>query len=215
MSSNNHSHHLECINTHKRGCGRLFVISAPSGAGKSTLCNAVRQHFPNICYSISFTTRPPRPNEKNGEDYIFVDQKEFTQGINKNRWAEWAMVHGNYYGTSVKDIDHALSAGKDILLDIDVQGASQIIRRYPHSITIFIMPPNMKELRRRLEERGTESAKTISIRMQNAMKEMDQRKMYKYTIVNDCLNDSIAKLFTIIETAAPNMESSINTGGKI
>jgi guanylate kinase len=166
-------------------------------------------------YSVSCTTRSPRPNEKNGEDYIFIDQTEFIQGIYKNRWAEWAIVHDNYYGTSAEDIDRTLSAGKDILLDIDVQGAAQIIQRYPNSITIFIMPPNMKELRRRIEARGTESAQTISTRMQNAIKEIDQRKMYKYIIVNDCLNDSIAELFAIIEKAVPNMEFCVRKGDKI
>lgn len=215
MSQNNHPRRLKCTNNPKRSGGRLFVISAPSGAGKSTLCKAARRHFPNMLYSVSFTTRSPRSNEKNGEDYIFIDKTEFIQGINKNRWAEWAIVHDNYYGTSAKDIDRTLSAGKDILLDIDVQGAGQIIQRYPNSITIFIMPPNMKELRRRLEARGTESAQTISTRMQNAVKEIDQRKMYKYIIVNDCLNDSIAELFAIIEKAVPNMEFCVRKGAKI
>jgi len=215
MSQNNNSHHLKRTNNLKRGSGRLFVISAPSGAGKSTLCKAVRQHFSDMLYSVSFTTRPPRPNEINGKDYIFIDQKEFIQGINENRWAEWAIVHDNYYGTSAKDIDRGLLAGKDILLDIDVQGANQIIQRYPNSITIFIMPPDMKELRRRLEVRGTDSAQTISIRMQNAVKEINQRKMYKYIIINDCLSDSIAELFAIIEKAAPNMIFSASKGDRI
>jgi guanylate kinase len=215
MSHKNNSHNLEHIHKPLSQCGRLIVISAPSGAGKSTLCRALRQHFPNMLYSVSYTTRPPRPDEKDGKDYIFINQKEFIERINENRWAEWAIVHDNYYGTSAEDIDHGLQSGKDILLDIDVQGASQIIKRYPDSITIFIMPPDMKELRRRLEARGTDSSQTISIRMENAVKEIDQRKMYKYIIVNDRLEDSIAALLAIIKPSRSNMKLSAVKGDGI
>ena len=182
--------------------GSLFVISAPSGAGKSTLCKAALQSLPDLRYSISYTTRSPRSGEKNGVDYVFIDQKEFVEGIKENRWAEWAMVHDNYYGTSAKDIDRELSAGKNILLDIDVQGAQQIIQRYPNAITIFIMPPDMDELKRRLTFRGTEDAQTISKRLQNAVKEMEQHKMYQYIIVNDHLEAAISKLLAIINKTA-------------
>ena len=184
--------------------GSLFVISAPSGAGKSTLCKAALQSLPDLRYSISYTTRSPRSGEKNGVDYVFIDQKEFVEGIKENRWAEWAMVHDNYYGTSAKDIDRELSAGKNILLDIDVQGAQQIIQRYPNAITIFIMPPDMKELERRLTSRGTDSAQVISKRLKNAVKEMAQHKMYQYIIVNDQLEASISELLTIINKTASN-----------
>jgi guanylate kinase len=186
----------------KKVNGSLLVISAPSGAGKSTLCKAARKYFPDLCYSISYTTRSPRSDEKNGVDYIFIDQKEFVEGIHANRWAEWAVVHDNYYGTNAKDIDRGLSAGKNILLDIDVQGAHQIIQRYPNAITIFIMPPDMDELKRRLTFRGTEDAQTISKRLQNAVKEMEQHKMYQYIIVNDHLEAAISKLLAIINKTA-------------
>ena len=186
----------------KKVTGSLFVISAPSGAGKSTLCKAARKYFPDLRYSISYTTRSPRSDEKNGVDYVFIDQKEFMEGIKENRWAEWAIVHDNYYGTNAKDIDRGLSAGKNILLDIDVQGAHQIIQRYPNAITIFIMPPDMKELERRLTSRGTDSVREISKRLQNAVKEMEQHKMYQYIIVNDHLETSISKLLAIIHKTA-------------
>lgn len=181
--------------------GRLFVISAPSGAGKSTLCRAVRRHFPAMRYSVSRTTRKPRPDEKDGVDYIFISKEAFEQGIKENRWAEWARVHDNYYGTSAEDINRGLDGGKDILLDIDVQGARQIVRRYPGAVTIFIMPPSMEELKRRLEKRATDSAETISKRMRNAVEEINQRKQYRHIIVNDRLDESISKLCDIIAQA--------------
>lgn len=181
--------------------GRLFIISAPSGAGKSTLCQAVRKHFPDMLYSVSYTTRPPRAGEKNGVDYFFISREDFRLGIGENRWAEWADVHDNYYGTCAEDIDRGISAGKNILLDIDVQGARQIVRRYPDAVTIFIMPPSMEELRRRLESRGTDSAETISKRMNNAVAEIGHRAEYRHIVVNDRLDDSISRLRTIIEQA--------------
>lgn len=183
--------------------GRLFVISAPSGAGKSTLCKAVRRHFPDMVYSISRTTRKPRPGEKDGVDYIFISQEDFVQGIAENRWAEWAKVHDNYYGTSAEDIDRNLRMGKKILLDIDVQGARQIVQRYPDAVTIFILPPSMEELKRRLEKRATDSAETISKRMHNAVEEINQRNHYRHLIVNDRLEESIPKLLAVIEQAGP------------
>jgi guanylate kinase len=186
----------------KKVKGILFVISAPSGAGKSTLCKAALQYFPDLRYSISYTTRSPRSDEKNGVDYVFIDQIEFMEGIHTNRWAEWAVVHDNYYGTNAKDIDRGLLAGQNILLDIDVQGAHQILQRYPNAITIFIMPPDMKELERRLTSRGTDDAQTISKRLQNAVKEMEQHKMYQYIIVNDHLETAISKLLAIINETA-------------
>ncbi|MGD9210754.1 MAG: guanylate kinase [Desulfobacteraceae bacterium] len=185
--------------TPNMGC--LFVISAPSGAGKSTLCEAVRHHFPDMLYSISRTTRSPRPGEKDGVDYIFISEDEFIQGIKANLWAEWAKVHDNYYGTSAADIDQGLAAGKDILLDIDVQGARQIVKRYPHAVTIFIMPPSLEELQRRLESRATDNTDAISKRLSNAVVEMKQRQKYHHIIVNDVLNESIARLLSVIRQA--------------
>ncbi|RLC31683.1 MAG: guanylate kinase, partial [Deltaproteobacteria bacterium] len=120
--------------------GSIFIISAPSGAGKTTLCNALLNKFPDLHYSISHTTRKPRTGESDGVDYFFITSHEFKQNIENGTWAEWAQVHDHFYGTSAQFIDHHLSEGKDILLDIDVNGASQIMNRYPDSITIFIMP---------------------------------------------------------------------------
>ncbi len=180
--------------------GHLFIISAPSGAGKSTLCRAVLDHFSNLLYSISHTTRPPRKGEHNGVDYYFIPKDEFEKGITHRQWAEWAEVHGNYYGTSAKFLDRELSAGRDILLDIDVQGMRQILERYPDGITIFIMPPSLEILKQRLEIRGTDSPEVIAVRLDNAQKEMAQKHIYRHIVTNARLPDTTAEMIAIIES---------------
>jgi guanylate kinase len=179
--------------------GHLFIISAPSGGGKTTLSKAVVNRFKDILYSVSYTTRSPRNSEQDGVDYYFIPQKEFKDRVASGYWAEWAKVHGNYYGTSGEFLEKGLASGRDILLDIDVQGTLQILRKYPDSITIFIMPPSLETLRKRLEMRRTESRETIKRRLLTAEKEMAQKGLYRYVIVNDQLSVSIEKLITIIE----------------
>jgi len=179
--------------------GRLFIISAPSGGGKTTLSKALLNRFNDILYSVSYTTRPPRKGERNGVDYYFIQKKDFEKKIESGHWAEWAEVHGNYYGTSAGFINRGLASGRDILLDIDVQGTLQILENYPDSVTIFIMPPSLETLRKRLEMRRTESRGTIKRRLLTAEKEMAQKSIYRYIIVNDQLSISIEKLIAIIE----------------
>jgi guanylate kinase len=178
--------------------GLLFVISAPSGAGKTTLCNSVRSDFPDLLYSVSYTTRKPRSGEREGIDYLFISAKAFKERIRQDRWAEWAEVHGNLYGTSADVIDEGLCAGRDILLDIDVQGTIQILARYPECVTIFIMPPDMETLRRRLESRGTDDREEIARRLKNAEKEIARRGLYRHVILNDRLNEAQEELKTLI-----------------
>ena len=178
--------------------GHLIVVSAPSGAGKTTLCKALLKHYPDIVYSISTTTRRPRKGEKNGVDYHFMDKERFIEKLNDHCWAEWAQVHDNYYGTSAAFLDQTLDAGRDILLDIDVQGARQIRERYPDAITVFIMPPSLKVLRERLEKRGTDSRETIEKRMRNAQEEMLNKEVYRHVIVNDQLAVAKKKLIDIV-----------------
>jgi len=178
--------------------GKLIIISAPSGAGKTTLCDAVIRHFDNLVYSISYTTRAPRHDEKEGEAYFFISEHEFKKHIKNNGWAEWAKVHDHYYGTHASFINENLSSGRDILLDIDVQGAEQIVQRYPESITIFIMPPSFDVLRSRLESRGTDSTAAIENRLENALKEIDKKGMYQHIIVNDDLEKTINELISIL-----------------
>ena len=179
--------------------GRLFIISAPSGGGKTTLSKALVNRFNDILYSVSYTTRPPRKGELYGVDYYFIQKKDFEKRIERGHWAEWAEVHGNYYGTSAGFLDKGLASGRDILLDIDVQGTLRILENYPDSVTIFIMPPSLETLRKRLEMRRTESRGTIKRRLLTAEKEMAQKGLYRYVIVNDRLSVSIEKLIAIIE----------------
>jgi guanylate kinase len=177
--------------------GRLFVVSAPSGAGKTTLCNAVRRRCKDLAYSVSYTTRAPRPGERHGQDYFFISTEEFETGIAQARWAEWARVHGNLYGTSARWISETLHLGRDILLDIDVQGARQILQRFPEAITIFIRPPSLEVLRQRLLQRGTEDRDAIDLRLANARSEMAQQQFYHHVLVNDDLQTATRELIEL------------------
>ena len=182
-----------------RNRGHLFIISAPSGAGKTTLAKAALKRHANLLYSVSYTTRKPRVTEQNGVDYHFISKQDFEKGIKKGYWAEWAEVYGNYYGTSGQFIDDGLLSGRDILLDIDVQGTIQILKKYPDSITIFILPPSMKTLKKRLEARGTDSRQVIESRLVYARNEMAQKDLYRHTIVNDRLSKAIEELSAILK----------------
>jgi guanylate kinase len=178
--------------------GHVFILSAPSGAGKTTLRRAVIERFPDIHYSVSFTTRPHRAGEVDGRDYHFISTAEFEEGIRSGRWAEWAQVHENFYGTSAKVLEQTLAAGRDILLDIDVQGARQILRRFPESVTIFIIPPSLDILEARLRARGTDAAEAIRIRLRNAAGEMAQKERYRHVIINDDLATAVQEMAAII-----------------
>jgi guanylate kinase len=177
----------------------LYIVSAPSGAGKTTLCDAALRHFKDLSYSVSYTTRSPRKGEIHGKDYFFVSKSEFEAGIRSGRWAEWAQVHGHFYGTSVQQIRDSLNAGRDILMDIDVQGARQMVARFPAAVTIFIMPSSEKELNRRLQIRGTDDQQTIALRLANARKEMTQKDKYRHIIVNDDLSKATDQFVDLIE----------------
>jgi len=182
----------------KHRIGHLFVVSAPSGAGKTTLCKALRSVYTDIQYSVSHTTRKPRQGEKEGVDYFFIDTETFLDMRQRDCWAEWADVHGHYYGTSAENLDQALSDGFDILLDIDVQGAIQILERYPQAVTIFIMAPSLDMLKQRLSKRGTEDPQTIEKRLRNAEKEIARKSMYRHVIVNDELSTAIDTFIHIV-----------------
>lgn len=181
--------------------GRLIIISAPSGGGKTTLCHALRRRMPDLGYSVSFTTRPPRPGEQDGVDYHFIDVDEFEKGIAEKRWAEWAVVHGNLYGTSAEYLQRALADGQDILLDIDTEGTRQLLAHFPDSLTIFIEPPSMKVLAQRLAGRGTDDPETVVRRLRDAEKEMAQRGMYRHRIVNGRLDETLETLTALVAKA--------------
>jgi guanylate kinase len=176
---------------------KLYIISGPSGAGKSTLCKKLLEKYPNIIFSVSYTTRKPRPLETEGKDYFFINKKEFVSGIKENRWLEWANVHDNYYGTCANFVKKQLEKNS-ILFDIDTQGAEQIIKKYPNAVAIFIMPPSDAELENRLKKRGADNAEAIKKRLFNAKKEIEKKNMYKHIIINNNLDKAFEQLCNII-----------------
>ena len=188
------------METMAKANGNLFVISAPSGAGKTTLCARLLEHYPDIQYSISYTTRSPRPNEKNGEDYYFITKEDFLEKQHQDYWAEWARVHDHFYGTSTDLLTNRLVKGHDVLMDIDVQGAIQIRDRFTEAITIFIMPPSMEVLQQRLNRRGTDNQAIIEKRLKNAIREIEQKDLYRHVIVNDDLEIATNELIGIVQS---------------
>lgn len=188
------------------GRGRLFIISAPSGTGKTTLCSAVLNRFPDMLYSVSYTTRKPRNGEQNGIEYHFVKKRDFKDKIEDGQWAEWAEVHGNYYGTSAEFLDKGLDSGRDIILDIDVQGTIRLLEQYPEAVTIFVMPPSIEELKRRLELRNTDSSEVIARRLENAILEMAKKDLYLHVIINDQLHKAIEQLIAVLENYRSNAQ---------
>ena len=186
----------------------LLVVSAPSGAGKSSLCKRLMEKFPRMTYSISCTTRAPRGGEQNGVHYHFLSEAEFTARIAAGEFLEHALVHGNRYGTLKKTVHDALAQGRDIIMDIDVQGAQQIRRACAAMraddpirqsfVDIFIAPPSTEELRRRLCGRATDSAEVIERRMRNAADEMKHQPHYQHTVINDVFENAADELAEII-----------------
>ena len=178
---------------------KLIVISAPSGTGKTTLCQKLLEEIKTLRLSVSCTTRPPRGKEKHGVEYFFLSKPEFEAKIAENRFAEWALVHDNYYGTSKDFIESCFSQGHSVLLDIDVQGADSLKKEYSHdTFTAFIMPPSMEELEKRLRNRGTDSEQTIQKRMKNAAKEISKKDEFDLVIVNDHFDRAYRELKTAV-----------------
>ena len=177
----------------------LLIVSSPSGAGKTTLTRRLLQEFSEFRFSVSHTTRRPRANEVDGQDYHFIDEKSFRQIIDENGFAEWAEVHGNLYGTSITEIDLARAAGKSgVLFDVDYQGARQIKEKFPHAIGVFILPPSMEELRRRLDGRGSDDADSRRLRFDRAREEIGHYPFFDYMIVNDELQRALTELRGIV-----------------
>ena len=170
--------------------GIALVVSAPSGAGKSTLIHKLLEEFPRFSYSISCTTRAPREGEVDGRDYHFLSMDEFVKRRRENYFAEWAEVHGNCYGTPLEPARASIAAGQDLIFDIDVQGAAQLKRTLADALFLFILPPSLAELERRLRNRGTDSEETIQKRLHNATHEMEEAHWYDALIVNDDLEQA-------------------------
>lgn len=178
--------------------GILFVVSAPSGAGKTSLCRELIDTFPEIGQSVSFTTRSMRTGERNGVDYHFVDHSVFERMIEANQFAEWAQVHGNLYGTALKTLEQAADQGIDLLLDIDYQGAAQLKKNYKQGVFVFILPPDLGELERRLRSRKTDIDEVIRRRLEVAREEIAQAVWYDYLVVNDDLTSAVDKIKSIV-----------------
>ena len=178
--------------------GKLFVVSAPSGAGKSTLCQRLIKSTPGLKLSVSYTTRERRKGERNNVHYTFVNESMFKRMIKKGDFAEWAVVHGNLYGTSLSRLRELNKKGYDIILDIDIHGAMQIKKSYENAEYIFILPPSMSVLKKRLLGRNTDSGETIAKRLKNAREEIRHYKDYDYVIKNDILDKAYREFESII-----------------
>lgn len=178
--------------------GNLIIISSPSGGGKGTLIKEILKIVPNIGYSVSYTTRQMRDGEENGRDYFFVSRAEFSGLIEKEEFLEFAEVHGNLYGTSIKQIEKEISNGNDVILEIDVQGAESVRRKMPDSVGIFILPPSFEVLRNRLISRATEKREDLSLRLRNSIKEVRQYEYFDYVVINDEVTRATADLQNII-----------------
>jgi len=178
--------------------GILFIITGPSGAGKTSILKRVMKEVENLEFSVSYTTRPRRPGEVDGRDYFFVDEKRFKKMVEEGEFLEWAIVHGYYYGTSKKFIDERLEKNGDLLLDIDVQGALNVKRMDLDMVSVFIAPPSLEDLEKRLRKRGTDSEYDLKRRLEDAKWELSKISEFEYLIVNDFLEKSVEKLKAII-----------------
>jgi guanylate kinase len=178
--------------------GFLFVITAPSGTGKTTIINIVRKNIGGIGYCVSHTTRKPREGEVNGLHYYFVDRAEFERMIEAHEFVEWALVYDHLYGTSISSINRELSSAKGLLMDLDIQGAKEIKRRFPESRSIFILPPSMEILKERLKKRPTDKEIDIDLRMKKAVGEIQGCRDYDFIVLNDDLNQAAREIEAII-----------------
>lgn len=178
--------------------GDLIVISGPSGCGKGTIAKKLKETNKSVWYSISMTSRSPRPGEENGIDYFFVTREEFENRVKEGKLLEWAEYNGNYYGTPKDKLDEMRNKGYDVFLEIEIQGALQIKELITDALFIFIMPPSMDELYRRLESRGTETKEKVLARFKTAYKEINEVKKYNYVVVNDEVDKAVEKINAIL-----------------
>jgi len=178
--------------------GTVYIVSAPSGSGKTTIINAVLDKRPDIYFSVSATTRKPRPGEVDGREYSFITKKEFKRMIDAGEFIEYANYAGNYYGSPLLPIKHSIENGIDVLLDIEIQGFRQIKEKLPEAVSIFIMPPSLEELERRLRGRGTDSDEKIAARLKVAAVEINEAVKYDHVVVNDTVERAVSEFLDII-----------------
>lgn len=179
--------------------GRLFVLSGPAGAGKGTILAEVFRQVDNLVYSVSCTTREPRPGETDGKDYYFISEEEFRNAVDEGQFLEWAPVHGKRYGTRRAAVEESLEKGVDVILEIDVQGAMQVKEKMPEAVMVFIRPPSFEALICRLRARGTETTRQLEIRIENAKRELAEADKYEHRIINDKLADAVRDFVEIIK----------------
>lgn len=196
--------------------GKLFVFAAPSGAGKTTLVHAVVRKHPELRFSISYTTRAPRKNEADGVDYLFVDEQEFLRLRDAGEMLEFAQVFDNFYATSRSQVEKHLADDRDVILEIDWQGARQVRESMPECVSVFILPPSVDELERRLRDRRTDSPEVIARRLNDALSDMSHWDEFDYVIINDDLNRAIADLEAVLagrgeasSTANPELQQAV------
>ena len=182
----------------EKGVGLIFIISAPSGTGKTTVVREVIQQLPGLRFSISFTTRLPRPDEKEGEDYHFVSHSVFQKMVDQNEFLEWAEVLGNRYGSPRPDLKKMEIEGVDLILDIDTQGAKKVAKEISQPVLIYLLPPSLRVLKERLINRGMDSLERVKFRLSNARRDMEEAYGYQYVIVNDRIEDALEKLKSIM-----------------
>jgi guanylate kinase len=187
--------------------GRLFVISGPSGAGKGTVVQEALRRRPDVVLSVSATTRPARAGERSGVHYLFISTNEFLAQRDSGGFLEWAEVYGNLYGTPRAPVDAALASGRDVVCELDIQGALAIKRARPDAVLVFIEPPSLDELFMRLRRRGTEDPETLSTRLRAAYEEVKQKGLYDHIVINDELEKAVAALLRILEGKEPRKES--------
>lgn len=179
--------------------GILLVVSGPSGAGKGTICSAVRKKYPDLEYSISMTTRAPRNGEMEGVSYFFRTDEQFKRLVEEDAFLEYARVYDHYYGTPKKYVLDKIQAGRSVLLEIDIQGAMQVKKRYPKGVFVYIVPPSLEILSQRIHARGTDSEEVIQNRLAQITNELSMMHQYDYVVVNDVLEDAVHKTCAIIE----------------
>ena len=180
--------------------GVLVVVSGLSGAGKGTICKRLLEKYPDYVLSVSVTSRKPREGEEHGREYFFITKEEFEDRINQGKLLEFALYVGNYYGTPKDWVEEQLNAGKDIVLEIELQGAFQVRKKIPEAVLIFVLPPDMEELKRRLVNRGTETMEEIDRRIQRALEEMEFVPEYDYVIINEDVEKSVDMLHNIVRS---------------
>jgi guanylate kinase len=188
--------------------GKLFVISAPSGAGKTSLVRALLAERPNLVVSVSHTTRRPRAHEVEGQDYHFVSAAQFQELLQRSAFLEHARVFDNYYGTSAAEVREQLAAGKDVILEIDWQGAQQVRSALPEAITIFILPPSRLALQQRLRERRTDSDAAIARRLQDAVSDMSHYREFDFVVINDRFEQAVGELAAILDGKGQRLTAS-------